>query len=217
MYLCIDTITEAAGITVINKHSAVYLMLDPQNSSESIISTIDKALKKSKTGLPDLEAVFVIKGPGSFTGLRVGLTVANQFAHQLKIPIIGFLTDEWWLARTGETRVTYLQTLNKDEVYLSVNGANSIEDIQNLKKFSPAKWLGQVSKDHISWLPSDFKELKDLSSVAETWKKVAKNKVDLKMPRQTYALVEPFYGKEAKITKSNRPSIPFPQNSEFSS
>jgi tRNA threonylcarbamoyl adenosine modification protein YeaZ len=204
MYLCVDTISEAAGITLADSNSAFHLPLDPMKSSEGIIDTIDKALKKAKIGLPDLKGVFVVKGPGSFTGLRVGLTVANQFAHQLKIPIHGLRTDEWWLTRTSEPATLYLQTMNKAEVYLSKDGETSIEDVQKLSQFGPAKWLGQLSDDHRSWLPSDFEEIKDMLPIEKTWQKVIQSAVDLATLRQTYEIVEPFYGKEPAITESRK-------------
>ena len=202
MYLCIDTISENAGITIVNADSAVFLALDPQNSSEGIVAIIDKALNKAGAELYDLEGVYVIKGPGSFTGLRVGLTVANQFAHQLKIPIVGLCQDEWWLARTDEPEALYLQTMNKTEVYLNKKSRSSIQDAQELASYGPAKWLGQISDEHRSWLPSDFSELGDLHTVEKTWQKVVQEYGEPKAPRRTYEAVEPFYGKDPNITKS---------------
>jgi len=180
------------------------LPLDPMNSSEGIIDTIDEALSEAGATLGDLEGVMVIKGPGSFTGLRVGLSVANQFAHQLKVPIFALRTDEWWLARTESPDALYLQTMNKAELYVSKHGRHSIEDAQNLSQFGPAVWLGQVSEDHRAWLPSDFQETHDLLSIEATWTMLAREcqcNTDL---RRSYELAEPFYGKDPAITKSKR-------------
>jgi tRNA threonylcarbamoyl adenosine modification protein YeaZ len=202
MYLCIDTVSQTAGITLADKTSAFYLALDPYNSSEGIINIIDTALKKAGVVLSDLKGVYVIKGPGSFTGLRVGLTVANQFAHQLKIPITGLSQDEWWLMRTDEPNALYLQTMNKAEVYLSQNGEGSIQDAQSLTPFAPVHWLGQISEDHHSWLPSDFSEIQELLPIEKTWQKVIAKYADSESERRTYEAIEPFYGKDPNITKS---------------
>lgn len=43
----------------------------------------------------DVEGVVAYKGPGSFTGLRIGLTVANSIAASLKIPIAGGSGEGW--------------------------------------------------------------------------------------------------------------------------
>jgi len=204
MYLCIDTISEVAGITLVSANFATYLLLDPKNSSEGIIGTIDQTLKVSKISLSDIKGILVIKGPGSFTGLRVGLTVANQFAHELKIPILGLRQDEWWLARTNEDDILYLQTMNKAEVYLSKDGQTSIEDVQNLSSFGPTKWLGQLSDDHYSWLSSNFEKLTELTPVKETWQKIIKDRSDSLSDHKIYELEEPFYGKDPAITKSKK-------------
>ncbi|MBU0705894.1 tRNA (adenosine(37)-N6)-threonylcarbamoyltransferase complex dimerization subunit type 1 TsaB [Patescibacteria group bacterium] len=201
MYLCIDTISSAAGITLANPQSATHFPLNPQNSSDGIIPAIDKALKKTKSALSDLDGVFVIKGPGSFTGLRVGLSVANQFAHQLKIPIIGLRTDEWWLTRTDQTDATYLQSMNKAEVYVSQSEKSVIKE---LEKLAPCIWLGQLSGEHRARLSKDFTEIKKTDSIEGTWQKLIRTFANPGVERRTYDLVEPFYGKDPSITKSKR-------------
>lgn len=45
--------------------------------------------------LHDLGGIVCFKGPGSFTGLRIGLTVANTLADSLHIPIVGATGDDW--------------------------------------------------------------------------------------------------------------------------
>lgn len=204
MYLCIDTITSVAGITLVASDSATHMPLDPQNSSEGIIPKIDEALKKANITLSDLVGIFVIKGPGSFTGLRVGLSVANQFAHQLKIPIIGLRTDEWWLMRSIETNATYLQSMNREEVYIS-QGEKGI--IKNLETLTACTWLGQLSEDHRQKLSSDLREITPLDSIESTWQKVIHSFANPDAERKTYDLIEPFYGKEPSITKSKRQII----------
>lgn len=66
--------------------------------AETIQQRIDNLLKANGKQLSDLEAISVYEGPGSFTGLRIGLTVANALAYSLSIPIIGS-TSETWIAK----------------------------------------------------------------------------------------------------------------------
>lgn len=42
-----------------------------------------------------IEAIVFYKGPGSFTGLRIGLSVANALASSLKIPIVSAMGEKW--------------------------------------------------------------------------------------------------------------------------
>lgn len=46
----------------------------------------------------DITGVNVFKGPGSFTGLRIGISVANALAHSLPVPIVGSTRDDWLMA-----------------------------------------------------------------------------------------------------------------------
>ena len=54
--------------------------------SEKLLVNIEKIVGRK---LKNLKGVIVVKGPGSFTALRIGLTTANVLAWSLSIPIIG--------------------------------------------------------------------------------------------------------------------------------
>jgi tRNA threonylcarbamoyladenosine biosynthesis protein TsaB len=62
--------------------------------AETIHSKIAELLKSQHKDLTDLDGIVAFQGPGSFTGLRIGLTVANTLADSLQIPIIA-TTDDW--------------------------------------------------------------------------------------------------------------------------
>lgn len=55
--------------------------------AQAVLPMIDEILKKHNLELKDLEGIEVNTGPGSFTGLRVGATVANALSFALKIPV----------------------------------------------------------------------------------------------------------------------------------
>lgn len=71
--------------------------------SKTLHAEIDGLVSGSGHSLQDVQAIVCYKGPGSFTGLRIGLTVANALAYSLHIPIVGTM-DPGWLER-GITRV----------------------------------------------------------------------------------------------------------------
>lgn len=66
-----------------------------QDLARTIHVQISKLLKKQNLDWPDIEGLVAYKGPGSFTGLRIGLTIANSLAYSLNIPIIGEEEDDW--------------------------------------------------------------------------------------------------------------------------
>ncbi|PIZ00861.1 tRNA (adenosine(37)-N6)-threonylcarbamoyltransferase complex dimerization subunit type 1 TsaB [bacterium (Candidatus Howlettbacteria) CG_4_10_14_0_8_um_filter_40_9] len=60
-----------------------------RNLSDKLLPNIEKLMAKNKVKPEDLNGVIIYLGPGTYTGLRVGVTVANAFAYSLDIPIAG--------------------------------------------------------------------------------------------------------------------------------
>ncbi|MDQ3158575.1 MAG: tRNA (adenosine(37)-N6)-threonylcarbamoyltransferase complex dimerization subunit type 1 TsaB [bacterium] len=81
----------------------------------TIHQKIEEVLNSQSKSLKDLEGIVGFEGPGSFTGLRIGLTVANTLAQQLQIPIAGS-TGENWI----ETGVHDLKTLQRVELKIAL-------------------------------------------------------------------------------------------------
>ncbi len=63
--------------------------------SATIHTKIKNLLDKNGKDWQDIEAIVCYQGPGSFTGLRIGLTVVNTLATELKVPIVGETRDDW--------------------------------------------------------------------------------------------------------------------------
>lgn len=61
----------------------------------TIHKKIDELLTRNNLELNNLTGIVCFKGPGSFTGLRIGLTVANTMAMELSIPIVGAMGADW--------------------------------------------------------------------------------------------------------------------------
>lgn len=65
--------------------------------ADELLPHIQELLKLNNTKLEDLKAIIIYTGTGSFTGLRIGTTVANTLAYSFAIPIVE-ATGEDWLA-----------------------------------------------------------------------------------------------------------------------
>jgi tRNA threonylcarbamoyladenosine biosynthesis protein TsaB len=63
--------------------------------AQTIHEMIVALIENNKLSLNDLGAITVFGGPGSFTGLRIGITVANALSYSLKIPISSEMGDDW--------------------------------------------------------------------------------------------------------------------------
>jgi tRNA threonylcarbamoyladenosine biosynthesis protein TsaB len=63
--------------------------------AETLNSKIEEILNKLSISYADLDAIAIYKGPGSFTGLRIGMSVANALAYAQNIPIIAATGTDW--------------------------------------------------------------------------------------------------------------------------
>ncbi len=67
--------------------------------AETIHQQIQNTLKQQRKTISDIEAIAVYRGPGSFTGLRIGMSVANAMSYALQVPIVGEAGGDDWLQR----------------------------------------------------------------------------------------------------------------------
>ncbi len=63
--------------------------------AETIHDKLRELLADQQMQLKDIQAIAAYKGPGSFTGLRIGLSVANALAFSLQIPIVSATGANW--------------------------------------------------------------------------------------------------------------------------
>lgn len=63
--------------------------------AETIHLKISELLKSQKMAWSNVGGIVCFKGPGSFTGLRIGLSVANATAYGLTVPVVGAQGDNW--------------------------------------------------------------------------------------------------------------------------
>ncbi|WP_339075129.1 tRNA (adenosine(37)-N6)-threonylcarbamoyltransferase complex dimerization subunit type 1 TsaB [Teredinibacter turnerae] len=64
----------------------------PRSHAKVLLPMVDRLLKASGLELAELDAVAVTNGPGSFTGIRIGLGIAQGLAYGAKLPIVGIDT-----------------------------------------------------------------------------------------------------------------------------
>lgn len=65
-----------------------------QKKSQILLPFIEKKLKARKKSFADISEIEVNTGPGSFTGLRVGVSIANAIGWSLKVPVNGKRLDK---------------------------------------------------------------------------------------------------------------------------
>jgi tRNA threonylcarbamoyl adenosine modification protein YeaZ len=96
MELAIDTSSNNVGIGVSEKGEilASATWQTTQNHTTEVLPNLVCLLQRIRVELQSMEAVIVARGPGSFNGLRVGISTAKGLAFSLNIPLVGVSTFE---------------------------------------------------------------------------------------------------------------------------
>ena len=113
MILCIETATDQSSVAIFNDGELIgntELHLKKSHSAYLTVM-INDLLKNSGLERSDLAAVAVSIGPGSYTGLRIGLSTAKGICYSLSIPLLSIST----LDIMFEQVITYFQNVHKDE------------------------------------------------------------------------------------------------------
>jgi len=87
MRLFIDT--SNSDITIVGFDNKRWEFETKKHKSQKLLEVIDQNLKNQKKILKDITEIEINLGPGSFTGLRVGVSVANALAWALKVSVNG--------------------------------------------------------------------------------------------------------------------------------
>jgi tRNA threonylcarbamoyladenosine biosynthesis protein TsaB len=88
--LCLETATEICSVALLKNDVVIALQENHEGNSHAtqITLLIEAVMKKSNIELNQLNAIAVSKGPGSYTGLRVGVSTAKGLCFALNIPLI---------------------------------------------------------------------------------------------------------------------------------
>lgn len=105
MLVAIDSSTDTASLALVEEGRvlAEASWRCGQNHSVELLPRLTQLLDEAQVSLKDTSCVIVAKGPGSFNGLRVGLSTAKGLAFSLSVPIIGISSLEMEAYRHAET------------------------------------------------------------------------------------------------------------------
>ncbi len=92
--LCIDTATDVCTISVYSNNQCLIYRDSGEERSHAIQLGvfIDEVLKEISLNIEDLDAIAISKGPGSYTGLRIGVSMAKGLCYAKDIPLISVCT-----------------------------------------------------------------------------------------------------------------------------
>lgn len=88
--------------------------------AHGLLGRLEVFLQENNTTFAELTGLFAFRGPGSFTGLRIGLTVMNTLAYARGIAIVGGEDDSWI-----EASLARLRAGESDDIVLPLYGAEA--------------------------------------------------------------------------------------------
>jgi tRNA threonylcarbamoyladenosine biosynthesis protein TsaB len=91
MILCLETATPVCSVALCDNSGIVLVREshDVKSHARQLTLFIEEILREAEISPEELEAVAVSKGPGSYTGLRIGVSVAKGIAYGASVPLIG--------------------------------------------------------------------------------------------------------------------------------
>ncbi len=153
--LLIDTSNTNLAVGIAKDHSLIAEVQYEawQRQSEFLIQEIDKLFAENNITKDDIDEIIVAKGPGSYTGVRIAMTVAKVMAFALKKPLYLVSSLEVYKAKEGRSiclmnarsKRSYVGVYSPNEVVL----ADTIMDNEQIKIYIAAhpeyKICGDVS------------------------------------------------------------------------
>jgi tRNA threonylcarbamoyladenosine biosynthesis protein TsaB len=144
--LGIDTTTDILNLTIIENKVLIfdYMINKPGITHSSIlIPSLRNIMKISEINLNELDGIAVSVGPGSFTGLRVGLATAKGLAFSLSIPIIGVNSLEAYALKWKELPGILCPIIQarKDEYYFTFyKKERNNENLVRIEEYQCLNW-----------------------------------------------------------------------------
>lgn len=119
--LFLDTSSFLVSVGIYEDNKKLYLHQETNHNkiSDVIFNIIEEVFEKSNTASNEIKRVFIVNGPGSFTGIRIGLTIAKTYGVSLNIPVYPISTLELMASGTNKPVISLINDRN-DFVYYSV-------------------------------------------------------------------------------------------------
>lgn len=185
MLLAIDTATRQAGLALCTREKILTEVIwnAGRHHTEQMPPAIDAAFKRTGTSPSDLTAVAVTIGPGSFTGLRIGISLAKGYAVAHDLDIVGVPTLDVTAAPHTHGTTTLCATLQAGRGRLSYafyapdeNGRWERRDDFKLGRIAdlgehvdaPTRIVGELRPADRAWLNTHLPDRAILSSSIST-------------------------------------------------
>lgn len=103
MIIALHSATPDTELYLLDNETVVHQKLwrADRQLARDLLKEIELLISQANQTWSDIDGLVVYKGPGSFTGLRIGCMVLNTIAYTNHIPIVGSVGDDWLRAGTS--------------------------------------------------------------------------------------------------------------------
>ena len=148
--LLLDTSSSNVLVALIENNKIIYEYRKKVDSdlASKILTIIDNGLKDCNSKINDIDKIFVANGPGSFTGVRIGVTVAKNIAWALDKDVIPISSLE--ILATTKTNKKYLVPMidaRRDNVFAGIYDKN-LNLIESDKLISIKELIKKTNNDY---------------------------------------------------------------------
>lgn len=134
--LGIDTSTKKANVCIKKNNNIINKTIDNEiTHSEKLLPLIDQTLKDSKLSLKEINYLACSIGPGSFTGIRIGIATIKAFAKVLDVPIF---------AVSSLDILAYTDIHESDDYIISIMDAKNFRIYYSVYKVNKLKYYGKL-------------------------------------------------------------------------
>lgn len=153
-YLTIDTTTKVTALALGEEGQLVAegFLHTTKTHSERLIPMLDQILTAASWKLQDLDFIGVVRGPGSFTGIRIGIATAQGLAEVLHLPLIGVLSLDTlaWAGYGRSEAIVPILDARKNEWYTAGYFWDRIHQHPEChvipQAIEPQRWLEECSR-----------------------------------------------------------------------
>ena len=156
--LGIDTSTMAANVAVLEDDKLIceYTINTKKTHSQKLMPMIENMLKLSDLDIKEIDAIAICVGPGSFTGLRIGMATAKAMAHVNNIPLIGVNSLEILGANMDlcNRNICSILDAQRNQVYMNkyILKDDKITELEEISIKAIDELLEEISSSNEDWV-----------------------------------------------------------------
>ncbi len=180
---------------------------ETRDQGNLLIGHIEQGLKASSLSYDDIDLLAVVTGPGSFTGIRIGISAMRGFALAMRKPLIGISSFELYeVSEDNDKNLIVIESF-RDELYIKAAGQEPVN--QSPETFAAQRadaedWIvsGDAADKIMPFLKGNCKKTDNQPDAVDV-ARIAFKKYN-QQPETAHVRPEPFYLREADVSISTK-------------